>query len=103
MASLFVCRVQPRMRPATKARRRRPPSAASDDPALPVEWMRPLEGAGEAGRGWAPQSGNMQPSNTCRSLSLAKFMTKSQAMGSILRRDSFTTTHLTPPRLVGKQ
>jgi len=48
-------------------------------------------------------SGNKQASSTCNSLSRAKFMTKSQAMGSRSRKASLTTTHLTLSTLVGTQ
>ena len=46
-------------------------------------------------------SGIRQASPTCRSLSRAKFMTKSQAMGSWARNAVFTTTHLTLPTVMG--
>jgi 3-isopropylmalate dehydrogenase len=46
-------------------------------------------------------SGSRQASTSCRSLSRAKFITKSQAMGSWSRRSRCTTTHLTPPMVVG--
>jgi two-component system chemotaxis response regulator CheV len=43
-----------------------------------------------------PVVGSRQASPTCRSLSLAKFMTKSQAMGSWSRSSRLTITHLMP-------
>ena len=44
----------------------------------------------------AATSGSKQASTTCRSLSRAKFITKSQAMGSWPCNARLTTTHLTP-------
>jgi len=46
-------------------------------------------------------SGSRQASTSVSSLSRAKFITKSQAMGSWSRRARLTTTHLTPLSVVG--
>ena len=53
--------------------------------------------------GWrAPQSsGTRQACTTCKSLSLAKFITKSQAIGSCWRRAALRTTHLMLFMVVG--
>ena len=46
-------------------------------------------------------SGSKQASATCNPLSLAKFITKFQAMGSYSSSSRFTTTHLMLPIVVG--
>ena len=46
-------------------------------------------------------SGTRQASTTCKSLSRAKFMTKSQAIGSCWRKAVLTTTHLMLFMVVG--
>jgi hypothetical protein len=51
----------------------------------------------------AGASGIRQASATCSSLSRAKFMTKSQAIGSRSRSASLTITHLTPSITRGTQ
>ena len=48
-------------------------------------------------------AGNTHTSPSCNSLSRAKFITKSQAIGSMPRSASLTITHFTPPTTVGTQ
>ncbi len=69
---------------------RRARFAERQDPA----GLRPSQGQGTP-------SGSRQASATCRPLSRAKFMTKSQAMGSCVWRSRWTTTHFTPFMVVG--
>lgn len=47
-------------------------------------------------------SGTKQASVSCKSLSRAKFITKSKAIGSMSRSRSSTTTHLTSPTIIGR-
>ena len=76
---------------------------------IPEGWALDADGARAAGCRWSYGSrsgaggGSTQTSLTGSPLSRAKFITKSQAIGSMPRSASFTSTHFTPSTTCGTQ